>query len=203
MVPSGEEVIINDEIVINNLHHILTWKSQSDKDMVTVIAKLPGGITSNQVQAYIHDNRENKQKDAEFFGGTKCWNEQYRKDLSLPTSLAESTEEWPSAVYYWNKPPTISFVLCNLRPSSLTMMLKRHMTAWYHLNAWSLCMSWSQPKFNPDEAHSTQENEVICQNSIWSFARLLPKHVPLGNLWNAPRQLWSLSNMVPELLGAV
>jgi hypothetical protein len=72
MVPSGEEVIINDEIVINNLHHILTWKNQSDKDMVTVIAKLPGGITSNQVQAYIHDNRENKQKDAEFFGGTKC-----------------------------------------------------------------------------------------------------------------------------------
>jgi hypothetical protein len=39
MAPSGEEVIINDEIVINNLHHILTWKSQSDKDMVMVIAK--------------------------------------------------------------------------------------------------------------------------------------------------------------------
>jgi hypothetical protein len=62
-------------------------------------------------------------------------------------------------------------------------------------------MSWSQPKFNPDEAHSTQENEVLCQNSIWSFARLLPKHVPLGNLWNAPSSsevcpTWSLSSSV-------
>jgi hypothetical protein len=66
MAPSGEEVIINDEIVINNLHHILTWKSQSDKDMVTVIAKLPAGITSNQVQAYIHDNRQFVMKFTEF-----------------------------------------------------------------------------------------------------------------------------------------
>jgi hypothetical protein len=66
MAPSGEEVIINDEIVINNLHHILTWKSQSDKDMVMVIAKLPAGITSNQVQAYIHDNRQFVMKFTEF-----------------------------------------------------------------------------------------------------------------------------------------
>jgi hypothetical protein len=33
------------------------------------------------------------------------------------------------------------------------------------------------------------KSEVLCQNSIQSFARLLPKHVPPGNLWNAPRQL--------------
>ncbi len=52
--------------------------------------------------------------DAELFGGMKCWNEQYGKDLSLPTNLEESMDEWHSAVYYWNEPPTISFILCNL-----------------------------------------------------------------------------------------
>ncbi len=66
-----------------------------------------------------------------------------------------------------------------------------------------LCMSWSQPKCNSDEAYSTQENEVLCQNGLWSFARLPPKHVPLGNLRNAPRQFRGMSDVVLELLGTV
>jgi hypothetical protein len=42
-----------------------------------------------------------------------------------------------------------------------------------------------------------------CQNGLWSFARILPKHVPPGNLQNAPRQFLGMSNMVLELLDTV
>ena len=43
---------------MNNLHHVLEWKSKSDKDMVTVVVKLSSGITQEQVQAYVHNNRQ-------------------------------------------------------------------------------------------------------------------------------------------------
>jgi hypothetical protein len=66
-----------------------------------------------------------------------------------------------------------------------------------------LCTCLSQSECNSDETYNTRKNEVLCQNDLQSFARLLPKYVPLESLRNAPGQFWSMSDVVLELLGTV
>jgi hypothetical protein len=55
---SGSEMIENDELVVRNAFHLFTWQGQSDNEMVTLVAKLPSAITADNMEAYIHDNRQ-------------------------------------------------------------------------------------------------------------------------------------------------
>jgi hypothetical protein len=57
-MPSGEENLPNDEIAVNNLYHLLTWRGRSDKSMVTFLGKLPSGITINDMVACIENNTQ-------------------------------------------------------------------------------------------------------------------------------------------------